>query len=316
LRSRQLSVSDGDARRAPGEGAVRRWRRLAAVSVWLLISTVPGPARAWGEAGHRIVNRAAAGSLPASMPKFLREATERLAYLGPEPDRWRRNSEPTLKRGQMPEHYLYLDLLPGDFSFPRDRYAFQNQVLALDSPGGEDRLLPERVGFLPYATIEIFERLKVAFRAYRQMQREGHTTDLVEGNIVFYAGLLGHYVADGAQPLHLTRHRNGWLGANPRGYAGPGIHARFEREFVERNVGSADLAGRVGPPLDLEDPFADTLAFLRRSAALVERVYRIDEADGCDGAGSPEALEFTRERLAAGSQMLVSLWLEAWRESD
>jgi hypothetical protein len=262
------------------------------------------------------------------MPRFLREATERLAYLGPEPDRWRRDSEHTLKRGQMPDHYLYLDLLPIDFGFPRDRYAFQRQVLALGLPSGAPGraagtdldgatgLLPEHVGFLPYVTIEIFERLKVAFRAYRELQREGRSTDLVEGNAIFYAGWLGHYVADGAQPLHVSQHRNGWIGPNPKGYAGPGIHARFERDFVERNIGSGDLVGRVGPPAQLEDPFADTLTFLRRSATSIEDVYRIDKADGFEGSGSPKALGFTRDRLAAGSQMLLNLWVEAWRDSD
>jgi hypothetical protein len=292
------------------------------------VATLPGAASGWGEAGHLLVNRSAAESLPGSMPLFLREATERLAYLGPEPDRWRRDSEITLKRGQMPDHYVYLDLLPDDFRFPRDRYAFGRQVLALGSPsgwpaGGSDAdpdaahaLLPERVGFLPYVTIEIFERLKVAFRAYRELQREGRPTALVEGNVVFYAGWLGHYVADAAQPLHVSRHRNGWVGPNPLGYAGPGIHARFEREFVERNIGAGQLEGRVGPPARLGDPFADTLTFLRRSASLVEEVYRIDKAGGFEDAGSPEALAFTRDRLAAGSQMLLNLWVQAWRDGD
>lgn len=303
---------------------MRRVRWKAVLVGWMLTATLPGVALGWGEAGHVVVNRVAAESLPASMPLFLREATERLAYLGPEPDRWRRDSEATLKRGQMPDHFLYLDLLPVDFGFPRDRYAFQRQVLAQGSrsgapgsaPEGATGLLPEQVGFLPYVTIEIFERLKVAFRAYRELQREGRPTDLVEGNIVFYAGWLGHYVADGAQPLHLSQHRNGWVGPNPKGYAGRGIHARFEREFVERTTGPGDLAGRVGPPARLEDPFAATLAYLRHSATLVEEVYRIDKADGFEGAGTPEALAFTRDRLAAGSQMLLNLWVEAWRDSD
>ena len=307
---------------------MRRVRWTAGTVAWMLVATLPGVARGWGEAGHVRVNRVAAESLPSSMPLFLREATERLAYLGPEPDRWRRDSESTLKRGQMPDHYVYLDLLPDDFRLPRDRYGFQNQVLALGSSsgspgrapgspaGGTIGLLPERVGFLLYVTIEVYERLKVAFRAYRELQREGRPTGLVEGNAIFYAGWLGHYVADGAQPLHVSRHHNGWIGPNPKGYAGPGIHARFERDFVERNIGSGDLVDRVEPPAHLADPFADTLTYLRHSAALVEEIYRIEEAGGFEGAGTPEALDFTRGRLAAGSQMLLNLWVEAWHESD
>jgi hypothetical protein len=45
------------------------------------------------------------------------------------------------------------------------------------------------------------------------------------------------------------------------------------------------------------------------------KVYELEKAGGFKGKGSPEALEFTRKRLAAGSQMLLNLWYTAWMES-
>ena len=38
-------------------------------------------------------------------------------------------------------------------------------------------------------------------------------------------GVMGHYVGDCAQPLHTTKHHNGWVGENPHGYTTwPGLH--------------------------------------------------------------------------------------------
>ena len=280
-----------------------------------------GAAAPWQDEGHIIVNRVAAQHLPDEMPAFFRAAVDRLAYLGPEPDRWRRDSEYTLKASQEPDHFIKLEVVGGDYAFDRSRYDFYRELYERRADPARrmgvpaDSLLPQHVGLLPYITIEIFDRLKVAFREYRALLDAGEPTELVEGNIILYAGWLGHYVADGANPHHASRHYNGWNGPNPEGYAGPGIHARFEGDFVRRNLGADDLDGMVGPASRLDDPFVDFLDFLRDSQAVVEDLYRIDKAGGFDGAGSEEALEFTRIRLAAGCQMLLDLWYTAWIDS-
>ena len=59
----------------------------------------------------------------------------------------------------------------------------------------------------------------------------------------------------------------------------------------------------------------DYMQYLRQSHALVEQLYQLEKAGGFQGAGSKEALEFTEQRLAAGSQMLLDLWYTAWVES-
>jgi hypothetical protein len=81
----------------------------------------------------------------------------------------------------------------------------------------------------------------------RELKREGKK-DLVrhaERNAVFYAGWLGHYVADAANPMHTTIHYDGWQGPNPNGYrTTKGIHWEFEGLFVlgaELTAGGRDL---------------------------------------------------------------------------
>src|SRR5437588_3002281 len=68
---------------------------------------------AWGNEGHIWINLVSARHMPKEMPAFLREAGRRLAYLGPEPDRWRSPTEPFLKNAQEPDHYIDLELVEG-----------------------------------------------------------------------------------------------------------------------------------------------------------------------------------------------------------
>jgi hypothetical protein len=133
---------------------------------------------------------------------------------------------------------------------------------------------------------------------------------------VFYAGWLGHYVADGAQPLHTTIHYNGWAGPNPNGYTTrPGIHSQFESIYVAQNISARDFANLVHSPDRIAEPFERYVAYLKESNRLVEKVYELEKAGALSGKGSAEAFDFTTRRLAAGAQMLLDLWYTAWLES-
>ncbi len=278
----------------------------------------PRAALGWGNEGHTAVNQVAAQKIPSSMPRFLRSAASEIAYLGPEPDRWRNASEFALKNAQEPDHFIDLERVEWLKPLPAGRYEFyrklyEKRAATQDHP---DDYLPEHVGLQPYITMEVFDRLKAGFREYRRLLQLRQPTASVESAIVFYAGWLGHYVADGAQPLHTTVSYNGWVGPNPKQYATePGIHWRFEGPYVAANIQAQDFAGMVRSPKRLADPFRQYVEYLEASHALVEKVYALDKAGGFSGKGSPEARVFTARRLAAGTQMLLNLWYTAWVDS-
>ncbi|HMF53920.1 MAG TPA: hypothetical protein VK593_06195, partial [Edaphobacter sp.] len=139
-----------------------------------------------------------------------------------------------------------------------------------------------------------------------------------ETAILFYAGWLGHYVADGAQPLHVTMQYNGWNGANPHGYTtAHKIHGQFESIYVTANIKAADVAPLVAAaqPKLLSDEWTDYMSYLRNSGTLVEKTYQIEKAGGFTGAGTPEAKTFTEERLAAGAIELRDMIYTAWVRS-
>lgn len=283
-----------------------------AFSGLVCLVALPQSAHAWGNGGHKMINKLAASTLPASVPAFLRSETaiNEIEYLGPEPDRWRSPAEPELSKAQAPEHFI--DLEPADAlgPLPRNRLDFEAKVFAAG-----DR--PEKIGLQPWETNEVWERLKAALREYRTLQAAGKDTRGVEAAALFYAGWLGHYVGDGSQPLHTTIEYNGWVGPNPNGYTTEHkIHWQFEGPFVEANIHEADVRGKMTEPKAIEGDLFDTyVAYLRTTNTHVEKVYQLEKAGGFVGAGSAESREFTTERLAAGASMLRDMIYTAWVES-
>lgn len=294
--------------------------RRVAVAVLLPLIAVPS-SFGWGNEGHRLVNKLAAANLPADMPAFLhtQAAIDEIEYLGPEPDRWRGLAEPELNAAQGPDHFIDLELADVIQPLPRRRYDFIAAAYAasLTHPAQARELRPEHIGFQPYITNEIWERLKAAMREYRALSAQHEDTKPVEAAIRFYAGWLGHYVGDGSQPLHTTINYNGWVEKeNPNGYTTDHkIHAQFEGPYVAANIKEADVRPLMAALHPVGDQFDDYMAYLRHSNTLVERVYQLDKAHGFEGAGTPEAKQFTAERIAAGASMLRDLIYSAWVES-
>ncbi|MBZ5629504.1 MAG: nuclease [Acidobacteriia bacterium] len=291
---------------------------LRITAALIMVVLVIQPAFSWWDNGHILINRTAALKVSNGMPAFLRAAAERIAYMGPEPDRWRERSEYSLKNSQEPDHYINLESVADVPDLPQGRYDYYRLLYAkrVAAKDHGDDFLPEHVGTQPYITLEIYDRLKVAFREYRRMQAQKLPTEGVERNIVLYAGWLGHYVGDGSNPLHTTVSYDGWVGNNPNGYTTTkGIHAEFEGRFVTRILDRIEIASLLRDPVRLRDPWHDYLQYLRESNKLVEKVYQLEKAGEFKDAGTPESREFLRRRLAAGSQMLLNLWYTAWEES-
>jgi len=289
---------------------------VVAVSALACLAAHPPLAHAWGNEGHRIINRLAAANLPADVPAFLRSQAARgeIEYLGPEPDRWRSPAEPELSAAQAPEHFI--DLEPADAlgPLPRRRLDFEAKVFAAGQR-------PEKVGLQPWEATEVWERLKAALREYRRLASAGPAaaadTRAVEQAAIFYAGWLGHYVGDASQPLHTTIQYNGWTGPNPNGYTtAHQIHWQFEGPFVAANIHAPAVQAKMTATHAIDgDMFDAYVAYLRHTHTYVERVYQLEKAGGFTGAGSAESRDFTTERIAAGASMLRDMIYTAWLDS-
>jgi hypothetical protein len=292
--------------------------RIAAAATLLPVMLVQ-QSFAWGREGHMMINRLAGGALPKDVPEFLRshEALEALEYYGPEPDRWKSPAEPELNAAQSPEHFIDLEYADVLGELPRRRYDFVRALAFAQKSHPDMPLSLEKVGLQPYQTVEVFERLKSAMRDYRKLKEDHKETKPVECEIVFLAGWLGHYVADGSQPLHTTIQYNGWTGPNPNGYTTEHkIHALFESTYVSANVKAADVTPLIAAkPVVLGDVFTDYMAYLRHTYSLVEKTYQLEKAGAFAGVGTPDGKAFTNERLAAGATELRDMIYTAWVKS-
>jgi hypothetical protein len=295
---------------------------LAGIASLCLLA--PATAHAWGQTAHAVIDRAAIEAIPADGPVFLRKYEDYIATSATVPDSWRGDSENFSKIEEDPNHGWFREQFTFVKPVPRSRYEF---VLALykrytvikdTDPATAARTNVRWTGTLPYAAIEAYERIAVCMRAVRKAGGAQPAASYAEQNCAFDAMRLGHYIGDGAQPLHDSVNSDGWRGPNPKGYTTDrSIHGRFESAFVDgMKLTPADIAPRIGAPGHLKgDLFDATLAYLDVAGDKMETVYQLEKRDGFANFADKDVRELVYERTAAGAAMLRDMLCRAWRES-
>jgi hypothetical protein len=291
----------------------------ALCAIVLMTSPVVG----WGVTGHRVIARVAIQTLPGDVPAFLARQVDWIGVRSITPDNYRAASEPFIKMAEDPSHEWHLESVAFLKEIPRSRVAFiqavydeHRQVAAID-PARARGINVTGTGLLPYTTIEIYERLKVTFRTWRDQQKAGEDTRFTELDAAFYAGWLSHYVADAAMPLHSSIHHDGWIGDNPRNYARSGeLHWAFENDFVNLiELSDADVRPRVGTATLLDDPFTAILEHLGRAHTRVEQVYQLEQqhafADRHNAAAKALVLTCTGEAATMLRDLIYTAWVSS-----
>lgn len=268
-----------------------------------------------------MVNRLALEAMPENTPTFFKNAAAGLEYLGPEPDRWRGDAGPAIRAMNGPDHFLDMEYVDG-LTLPPSRWDFIRLLQEKDVLKKNDIQL-ETSGFLPYRIAEVTQTLQAQWREWRDARdttpEERASKVQMEQNILYTAGILGHYVADGANPHHSTVHYNGWnekVAPNPNGFTTEkGIHARFEDKFVNAAIDIDDVRPRMTPAAPISDIFADSITYLKASNALVVPLYELDKKNAfvVNGTPDPDAERFVAERLAVAASRLRDVWVMAMK---
>ncbi|MFM7101947.1 MAG: hypothetical protein ACKO3N_12340 [Verrucomicrobiota bacterium] len=320
--------------------------RLLSLLLPAMLLAAPAGLRAWDYELHRLVNELALASLPAEVPSFLQgpEVRERLAFLAGEPDRLRNNPDPLLRHVNGPDHYFDLedlqplglktaDLSPFRAEFlvqlARARQAKPGAGPNLGDPADNDRTrwMP---GLLPWRMAEDYARIVSAWSYLKTFEAHGGTPGEIRHareNLVFYLGILGHFVADAAQPLHTTKHFNGWAGENPAGYTThrtfhawiDGGYLRktgFDREALFREIRPAQPVWGGGP-VPKDPVFGRAMAYVEAQWPHVETLYRMEKAGELSGRGEAglRGRPLLLQQLRTGAQMLGDLWYSAWQQA-
>ena len=315
-------------------------RFLVCFTAWALLGLCD--ARAWDYEGHRLVNQLALASLPTNFPAFVLTpaARERITFLSGEPDRWRNTPDIPLKHFNGPDHYLDIEDLAPMGSKPSNvsplRYVFTAQLAVAreKNPGAFPSIDASRdsdqtkafPGFLPWTITEYAGKLKSAFSCLREFEQHGTAEEVAnaQANIIYLMGVMGHFVGDGSQPLHTTRHYNGWVGDNPNHYTTTNkFHSWIDGGYFNKvGIKPKELFAKVRPARLLTSPevggsstnlFPVIMEYLQESHRQVEPLYRL-ERDGKLSerqTTSAEGYQFLADRLLAAGQMLGDLWLTA-----
>ncbi len=305
-------------------------------------------ARAWDLEAHRVINHLALAALPNDFPAFVHGVSnaDRIGFLASEPDRWRNVPDLVLKQsgGSWTDHFFDLEYLPAagmdldtltsfrfDFvvQFAAGRAANAKNFSPIDPAKNRDHT-QEWPGFAPWAIAEYFGRLRSAF-SYLKVFEELGTPDEIsnaQANIVYLMGVMGHYVGDCSQPLHTTKHFNGWSGENEKNYTRwTGLHSWIDGFAARAGIKFADLSTRMAPVQvvalaarpDGRDPlFVAALNYIRAQNTKVEPLYQLEQGGKLGNGGgviSPEAKAFIEERIVEGAEMLATIWLTAQRNA-
>src|SRR2546423_753803 len=187
-------------------------RRVLIAAAFVALVLAPSSASAWGFVGHRYIMSRAIDLLPPELKRFFDHFRDELVIRAVDPDLWR-----SVGWEDDPNHFLDLGArefgaypfsnLPRDFSAALDKFGMATL---------------KRNGLLPWREAEMFANLRRTFETFKAGSVYGPS------DAVLFAAAAGHYIQDAHQPFHGTNNFDGHLTGNS------GIHARFERDLIER----------------------------------------------------------------------------------
>jgi hypothetical protein len=274
---------------------------LAGVLVALVVVVAAVPmAPAWWSGGHATVAEAAAMQLPDNVPTFFRAGGKSLAHYSGDPDRWKNPAAKHLRASESPDHFIDLENFQGK-ELPPDRF----KAIALLIELKED---PAKVGFLPWAICENYDRLSCAFYDYRQ----DPDSQAIRAKCLVYAGILSHLTGDLSMPLHNTINYDGKKGPDGK-MVQRGIHAKLDA-FPEKNGFTPEEVCRGLKPKQIDDAWAHVLECIKESRSHIDRSYELDAA-GAFEKPTAESRTFVMERCRFGAQLTADLWYSAWVRS-
>jgi len=273
------------------------------LGVGLLGSGLASLAIGWWSGGHETIAEAAASRLPEDVPAFFRKGGKELAHFSVDPDRWKNREMTFLRRAEEGNHYLDSEDLEGKTLPGTNRFDAMKMIY------GELKKDPYKVGLLPYAIMEEYEKLVVGFYDYRKSP----SNPAVPMKCLVYGGTLAHYTGDAAMPLHTTRDYDGRR--QPDGtIKQKGIHAKIDG-FPEKNGFKPEEVCRGLEPRKIDDVWKYVMKFIEESSTHIPKCYELDAAGALEKP-TEESRAFIMARVRAGTQFTLDLWYTAWLRSE
>lgn len=247
----------------------------------------------WGRDGHQVISSNAVFSFSPDAGQFLTWADYLVGHSSDADSR--RSSDPS----ESPRHFIDIDNYPEFVASGKIPVSYSAVVQTY----GEAFVVKQ--GILPWATLATYDSLKNCFER------------MDWAKAAFFAADLGHYVADGYMPLHITANYDGQLTGNK------GIHSRYESGMVRKY--KAQINCQVKPATLINDPESYIFGYLYQNYPLADSILAADSY-AANLAGNTNSEKYTdllwektagiTTRLFSGASFsFASLFYTAWVEA-
>ena len=247
----------------------------------------------WGSTGHYKINTAAALSFNQEMEQFVIWTTI-LADHASDAD-IRKSTDPT----EAPKHYIDID----NYTEFVANGSISSNMDDLINDYSESFVYDQ--GILPWATLITYDSLVSCF--------ERKDWD----KAVLFASDLGHYVADGHMPMHITRNYDGQYTGNS------GIHSRYESTMINAYINQINYDGYEIEVINDVDQYV--FEYIYSNYVYVDSVIEADNfAKNINSSTSSSAYkqalweysaEFTNLLFKNASHALAEMIYTAWVEA-
>lgn len=283
-------------------------KKIPLIVIALLFST---SAWAWGKRGHDMVGSLAAQVLGHNNPPahFLVIHSYDMGFYNNVPDLvWK--ADPETYKKEFTQHYTDLEIFDRAFAEKKDKVGW----------------IPERAKFFKkYNTIEpragrsvwriqeFDKKLADIAKRLRKQNKDVKAHQAVQLEWLTTAGIMGHYVADLAQPMHVSENHDGQLTDQK------GLHHWFEESIIDDLYPalSAEVFQRAKsrwPEFYKKHKktkaFELALELAKNSHHALPEVLGIDKKAGRASAAAVSAQykEIATERLTQGVLYLAVIW--------
>lgn len=247
----------------------------------------------WGGTGHRIISEKSSLSFNSEMSQFTSWVAILIDHASDADNR--KGSDPN----ESPKHYIDIDKYSEFLSDGRIPQTLDSAVQAHGSYNVYDW------GILPWATLAAFDSVKSCLQRHNFSKAS------------LFAADLGHYVADGHMPLHITANYNGQLTGND------GIHSRYESTMINGFASQINYSGRS--IAEISDMRQYVFNYLYHNYKYVDSIMLADNyaknfssntsSDAYKNALWNKTKGFTIALFRDGSHALAELIYNAWIQS-
>jgi hypothetical protein len=216
----------------------------------------------WGDQGHKLINNKAVAFLPVEMQSFIKWK-DYITLHSVDPDNRKKDD-----KTEPPKHFIDIDFYK---EFLNGKMIEDKKELA--AIYGDSMVTKQ--GTLPWATLDSYNKLIQAFK------------DKTKDKVLLYTSDLGHYVADGHQPMHTMLNYNGQLTGQK------GLHARYEIKMVDKYIKDIDAGIANVSVKKVDTPFQFIFDYIANANSVQSILIDADNT-AVKMAGSNENDEYLR----------------------